>query len=83
MQLVTYRDMNEAISVLNAMKHWTLKTNNSKGVRRNHECCIWHDGRRVSAVGMTPLLAIGRAVAKLSESPNAARAKVAGLKLIG
>lgn len=72
------RDMNQAIAVLDAMHHWSLKCNNSHGLRRNHECTIWNCGRRVSACGQTPLAAIQHAIQKLKEPRRRVKSSPAG-----
>ena len=59
------QSLDQAVAVLSAMKHWTIKTVNRSGERRAHECTIWNDGRRVSAQGQTPLAAVERALTKL------------------
>lgn len=59
--------MNQAIAVLDAMHHWTLKTNNSMLRGRYYECTIWNDGRRVTGHGRSPISAIMRAIDNLKE----------------
>ena len=61
-------DMNQAVAILLGMHHWTVKTVNSKGKRKAHECTIWNDGRRVTGQGRTPVLAVCRALSKLKTS---------------
>ncbi len=58
-------DMNQAVAVLSAMHHWTVKTVNGNGQRKAHECTIWNDGRRVTGQGRTPVAAVCRALSKL------------------
>lgn len=60
-------DMNQAIAVLDAMHHWTLKPNNRMGERRSYECTVWNAGRRVTGHGRSPVAAIMRALDNLKE----------------
>lgn len=66
-------NLDKAIPVLMAIdqyKHWLIKCVNSKGERRRYECTIWGNGRRVSASAFDPLVAVERAVSKLTDDRN-------------
>lgn len=60
------RDMNQAMQVLLAVKHWTIKCLNLPHGRR-HECTIWNAGRRVTASGKSPVDAVNAAIDKLAD----------------
>ena len=58
-------DLNQAVALMETMKHWTIKSVNRKDQRRSYECTLWADGRRVSAQSKTPLAAVTAAIGKL------------------
>lgn len=68
-------DMNHAISLLGAMKHWRVQCVNSNG-RRRHQCTIWGNGRRVSASAFTPNDAVRAAIKKLTDKTTGTGLKI-------
>jgi hypothetical protein len=85
-------DMNQAIAVLSQMHHWTLQTHNRHGVRYCYSCTIWDrpspikrngrtgfvGGRRATAHGKTPLIAIAKAMEKVRDKKLGTGLKVVG-----
>ena len=74
------RDMNQAMAVLDAVHHWTLKTNNANGLRRSYECTVWNAGRRVTGHGRSPIAAIMRALDNLKDPRKRRKAVIAAWK---
>ena len=69
------RDMNQAIAVLDATKHWRIQCENSAARGRHYSCKIWDKGRRVEASARTPLMAAEAALRKLKEPRKRKRPK--------
>ena len=68
-------DMNHAMPLLAAVKHWRVQCINSNG-RRRHECTIWGDGKRVTASACSPEDAIRAALKKLRDKSHGTGLKV-------
>lgn len=78
------QDMNQAIAVLDATKHWRIQCENSTTKGRHYSCTVWNDGRRVTAYARTPLMAAESALKKLKEPKRRTpKAKPATLKVFG
>ena len=61
--------IDQAIMIINAMKHWSVQCVNAKGSRKGYTCTLWNDGRRVTGQsGRSPLAAIQKAIAKLQQT---------------
>lgn len=76
MKPVVY-DMNHALEMLAAVKHWRVQCENSATKGRSHSCTIWNGGRRVTAHARTPMDAVRAAFAKLAD-----KATGTGLKIV-
>lgn len=69
--------LDAAIRRLDAIaKHWTITTENSRGVRR-YECTVWTYGKRFTTNRATPLAAINAVFDRLAGKDKK------GLKLVG
>lgn len=64
------RDLNQAISIIDAMKHWAVQCVNNSKRGRSYSCTLWNGGKRVTAYGRTPLNAIASAVEKLRDKAH-------------
>ena len=66
-QVTCLQNMNQAVAVLDATKHWRIQSENSSARGRYYSCKIWANGRRVEATARTPLMAVEAALQKLKE----------------